>query len=141
MTIWTSHLAAESRTLLRFATTGILATLVHMTTALWLLGVPNASVMAANTIAFFTAFSVSFIGNYLWTFRVHGHFRRSLIRYLVVAGTAFLANSLGLTSLLTIDRLDPRAAIVLSAAIVPLCTFALSRLWAFKEHAVSPGSK
>lgn len=141
MAISISRVAAESKMMLRFATIGILATFIHMTIALCLLAAPNFPVVAANTIAFVAAFSASFAGNYFWTFRVHVDFRRSLMRYLVVASGAFLANSLALSGLLATDQFAPRIAIVISAAIVPVCTFALSRLWAFRNCAHAQDAK
>ena len=127
--------------LLRFVAIGVLATFVHMAAAIWLLAISNLPIMAANMTAFLVAFSVSFAGNYCWTFQRRGSFRKSLGRYLLVAGGALLANNLVLAGLLGVQPIDARKAIVISAAIVPICTYVLSRLWAFQDSTSRPQPK
>lgn len=119
--------------MLRFVAVGILATLVHMAAALGLLVIPKFPIMAANVTAFLLAFSVSFTGNFFWTFQARGPIRKSLSRYLLIAAGAFFANNLVLAGLLGTHRIDAMKAIVISAAVVPVCTYVLSRLWAFQD--------
>jgi len=120
--------------MLRFVAIGILATLVHMAAALALHVIGKLPIMAANVTAFLLAFSVSFAGNYYWTFQARGSFRKSLGRYLLIAGGACIANNLVLAGLLRAQHIDAIRAIVISAAVVPVCTYVLSRLWAFKNN-------
>jgi putative flippase GtrA len=124
--------------MLRFVTIGILATLVHMAAALGLIVISKCPIMAANVTAFLLAVSVSFTGNYFWTFQARGSFRKSLRRYLLIAACAFLANNLVLAGLLAAHRIGAMKAIVISAAVVPFCTYVLSRLWAFRDSTGRP---
>lgn len=116
----------------RFIIVGIVATVTHFLTVVCLmdgLGLGIASI--ANAVAVLAGSSVSYLGNYFWTFRCGG---RHLIRagkFAIAYGTIFLFN--GLAMLLVADvagvpYLLPLSVIV---AITPVLTFLLNRLWVF----------
>ena len=88
--------------------------------------------LAANFVAFFCAFGVSFLGQHLWTFRARSDRRRALRRFFVVSGVAFLANNVALVSLLKAGLLSPIWAVILAACVIPAVTYTSSRLWVFR---------
>ena len=120
----------------KFASVGVVATGVHAL----VYGVVGRLLepMLANLIAFLVAFLFSYIGHFLWTFRaqtqgqkVHKAFAYQL-RFLVVALSGLLLNSLGVwivTEWLLTDYLFALAPMIF---VVPLATFFLAKKWAFK---------
>lgn len=116
----------------RFGLIGILSTLVHVST-IWLIFLfTNITPIVANTFAFLTAFSISFTGNYLWTFRSPGSPLRAIFRFFFIAINAFLVNTLVLNFLVYKGWFLPLTSAILSASLVPFITFLASRLWCFK---------
>lgn len=121
----------ESLTASRFAVVGAGATATHLLVA-WLL-VTRVAVppLFANGIAFFCAFGISFTGHYLWTFGSPGRLRRSLLRFLSVSLMALVASSALLALAMYSERLSGTTAVLATALIIPVITFAASRLWGF----------
>ena len=120
------------RELLVFGCVGVSALLAHFViVSLWLVpaGLPP---LAANVVAFLLAFQVSYWGHRQLTFRAqHVPHRQSLPRFLGVAGLSFALNEALYFVLLRFTALDYRSALLLVLLLVALCTFVLSKLWAF----------
>lgn len=123
----------EILTVARFGLVGILSTGVHIAIVWLLLTLDSTTPMLANTLAFLSAFFISFAGNYLWTFRSPGSPRRAALRFFSIAFSAFVVNTLVLALLLQEGRLLPIVSAVLSASLVPVISFIASRLWGFKR--------
>lgn len=120
----------------KFASVGGVATGVHAL----VYGVVGRLLepMLANLIAFLIAFVFSYLGHFLWTFRaqtqgqkVHKAFAYQL-RFLVVALSGLLLNSLAVWVVTEWLQMDYLFAVVPMVFVVPLVTFALAKLWAFK---------
>ena len=124
------------RQLSKFASVGVIATGVHAL----VYGVVGSLLvpMLANLIAFLVAFLFSYIGHFLWTFRaqtegqsVYKAFAFQL-RFLIVALSGLLLNSLAVWVVTEWLKMDYLYAVVPMVFVVPLATFALAKLWAFK---------
>lgn len=114
---------------------GAVASVVHFIVALTAVGVVGTSPQWANVIGFAAAFSVSFLGQYRWTFaQSEAPLLRALWRWLVVSLCGFAINSAAYAWLLahTAWRYDVALAIVLLT--VAVLTFLFSRGWAFQVH-------
>lgn len=74
----------EIITAARFGLVGLLSTAVHIAIVWLLLALASVGPILANTLAFLTAFCISFTGNYLWTFRSPGNPRRAAFRFLLL---------------------------------------------------------
>lgn len=122
----------EIITAARFGLVGLLATAVHIAIVWLLLTLTSVAPMLANTLAFLTAFCISFTGNYLWTFRSPGSPRRAIFRFFVIAVSAFVVNTLILAFLVPKGWFLPVTSAILSASLVPAITFLASRLWCFE---------
>lgn len=123
----------EIFTAARFGLVGLLSTGVHIAIVWLLLTLASVDPMLANTLAFMTAFCISFTGNYLWTFRSPGSPRRAIFRFFVIAVSAFVVNTLVLAFLVHKGWFSPVVSAVLSASVVPVISFLASRLWGFKR--------
>jgi putative flippase GtrA len=123
----------------RFGIVGGIATVVHILIVAFLLSNTPLPTLAANTLAFLSAFGVSFTGNYLWTFGSPGHPRRAMRRFLLISCSAFAVNTLILATILRAGWLAPLYAAILSAAVIPAITFLASRLWGFQNGSRETG--
>jgi len=130
---------------LRFGVVGLSATLIHVAVFLLLTGVQfsegsRLDPQVANLLAWMSAFVVSFLGHYHWTFAgLQDPGSRStyqtLLRFLVVSLLGLGLNS-GLV-LLVVDVLGrpPVVAAVFMATLTPAVSFVISRYWAFRGGA------
>jgi len=117
-----------NREILRFGCVGIAATTMHLfVSALLLWMFPRMALIVVNTMAFFAAFSISYVGHRYYTFSRKG----SPIRFFATSLTGLgINNSIVLiASSLTGARF---LSIVIGTAIAPFLVFLLSKFWAFK---------
>lgn len=120
---------------LRFAITGIAATLTHFTVLTLGVEAGGLGPVPANGLAFACAVCVTYLGQALWVFRVAGHSLVQVQKFLVSAGAGFAAN-IGLMALITgplgLHYLAGFAAVTL---LVPLGTFLANKFWVFTHPA------
>lgn len=127
----TSAWLTEFWMVVRFGLVGLLATAIHLSVVWWLIAA-KIPALPANLIAFLSAFVVSFIGHYHWSFRSRAHPARALARFFVIAGMVLLANSTLLTLLLRAGWPSTVAAFT-AAAMVPVLNYLAGRLWVFRD--------
>ena len=121
----------ELFTVSRFTIVGLIAALVHIGAVWFLIDRLDWSPFAANLLAFLTAFSVSFTGQYYWTFRSDRAWHHALIRFFAVSLAAFTVNNIVLSSLLLANFTSPALSAVIAATVIPVFTYVLGRFWAF----------
>ncbi|HEX6980809.1 MAG TPA: GtrA family protein [Alphaproteobacteria bacterium] len=117
---------------LRFAAVGIAATLVHFLTVAVLidgLGFPIASV--ANVMGVVAGSSVSYFGNFFWTFRAEGRHVARVARFAIVYGLVFSLNGLIMLLATDIAGIPYMIPLVVSLCVTPVLTFLLNRHWVF----------
>lgn len=131
----TRGIAAEAGTAARFGLVGIAATAVHTLIALVLTATDVAHPLVANLIAFLTAFTVSFLGHHLWSFRGGRRWARRMIRFLAIALAGLAANSTALAGWLAWVPLPEELGIVVTVALIPLVSYLGARFWAFSDGA------
>ena len=127
------QLRDELLTAARFGLVGLGATATHILIVWLLLARTSLPPVAANTLAFLSAFGISFVGNYLWTFHAPGNPGRAIRRFFLIALGAFMINTLLLVFLVRGGWFTPAMSAVISAAFVPLISFMLSRFWGFQS--------
>lgn len=129
-----SRVLVEFFLAVRFGLIGILATTIHITIVWTLISTTLISVLEANSIAFGCAFWVSFLGNYLFTFRAPGSPRKAIFRFMAITSGAFFLNSILLSTILEMRLLNPTLVTIGAAAIIPLVSFLASRFWGFAKQ-------
>lgn len=116
----------------RFGIVGIAATSLHVGVVWLLIETTVLPVLVANFVAFLTAFSVSFAGNYFWTFCAPGNPGRAMRRFFLISLSAIVANTSLLAGLVHTGWFSPVTSAITAATIIPLTTFLASRLWIFQ---------
>lgn len=117
---------------LRFAIVGVCATLTHFLTVVALmdgLGFPLASL--ANVIGVVLGSTVSYLGNFFWTFRATGRHLARVMRFAVVYGVVFSLNGLFMLVVADIAGVPYLIPLVFSICVTPVLTFLLNRYWVF----------
>lgn len=134
---WSHPALGELLAASRFGIVGLAATGVHAGLALALAMPDILPPLLANTVAFLTAFGVSFVGHHLWSFpqdpASERRWQGRLPRFFLIAAAGFAANSGVLASWLAFTNWPESAGILIAIFIVPVVTFLGSRLWAFAD--------
>lgn len=112
--------------ILRFATVGLFATVVHSSVALLFIYTLNVPDQIANATGFSAAFICSFIGHSRFTFKKRGHFSRFLLTaifgFLINASTLYVLSMYGLPAYISIP---------IATFVGPAVVFVFSKKWAF----------
>ena len=118
----------------RFGVVGATAALTHFLVVVALVRAAAIDPQIANVFGFLVAFSVSFVGQWRWTFRAHAApLARALPSFFLVSVTGFAVNALAYRALLTFTLLRYDVALALVLIGVAGMTFLLSRFWAFRK--------
>ena len=121
----------------RFATVGVVATLVHVGVAWAVQRGLGAAPMTANLTGFVFAFACSYLGHFYWTFGQRAGHRVRLPRFLAVSGLSLVLTSL-ITWLFAKAGLPFEASLIAILLLVPATTWTLSRWWAFRDDVPRP---
>ena len=119
--------------LLRFGAIGVVSTVVHVIVALILHHLFGVSPLWSNAGAFFTAWMISYAGNWVWTFEANTTHAHSAPRYLVVALGGFALNQLIVFVATTWLNWPFWLALIPVVMIVPSIGFVASRYWAYRQ--------
>lgn len=88
----------------------------------------------ANIAGFLMAFPVSYLGHRKLSFgHQHSAHHQAFPRFFAVAGSGFIANQLLVIGALKFTRMPFWLVLAIVMVIIALCTFILSRYWAFKN--------
>lgn len=118
--------------LCRFGVVGVLAAIVHFSIVVLLVQNADLAPLIANIFGFIIAFQVSYWGHRLWTFNgtITLH-RVAIAKLFFVQVVNFVLNE-SLFYLFLIVGLPYPIALLIVLAILPVFTFALSKLWVFR---------
>lgn len=119
---------------MQFALVGGAAALTHYATAMLCVYVLAQNEYAANVIGFLVAFSVSYLGQSLWTFADKNTPRQhALPRYFLTSLTGFGINTVFLYMALYINLPYP-LALLLAIAGSACFVYIISSTWVFRHH-------
>jgi putative flippase GtrA len=116
-----------------FALIGLSATAVHVLSALAARYSIQASALEANLIGYCSAVLVSYIGNARFTFGSAVLQGRQFTRFLIVSLFGLALNQAITFVAVNELHLPFRLALAGVVVVVPLVSFALSRIWAFRS--------
>lgn len=118
-------------TLYKFALIGAVASSVHITIFLIFYHRFRFPFLVSNTASFLIAFSVSFLGNYHWTFPKNNEATAALIKFSIVAILTFFVNSSLLWLFFYTLEFQVMWSYLIAIFASTMFSFVLSRSWAF----------
>ena len=116
----------------KFGVVGILATLIHVMTALYMHDVVGLSPMRSNFIAFLVASSPSYLGNWLWTFDQKGTAAHTFPRFLALSGSCFCLSQALVYTTVEVMGFPMWLGMLPVVSIVPAVSYWLSRTKIFR---------
>ena len=114
--------------LTKYGIFGVIATLIHLFTAWALIYFLDTTVFISNIVAFFVAFTFSYVFQTLYVFKTLFHFSKLLKFFTVQFGTFLFSYMLSDTISIQNSYLHT----LLIVAIMPLITFVIHKFWTFK---------
>ena len=126
----------EIWTVMRFGLVGAAATLTYLVCSIILLGSGIAPV-TVNLIAFAVSLTLSYLGQYYFTYRAANAHARLSLRYAIATLVLIAICSILHRGLLQL-ALDPRLASLAVTIAYPLLSFILNHGWAYRRGAVGP---
>ena len=117
--------------MVRFGVIGIVATFVHVGMVVFLVEVPDLEPVWANVLAFLTALSVSYFGNFHWTFAAEGQHGRRVPRFVCTQTFGFASSQTIMFVVVEVLRMHYGIALTAVLMTVPLVSYLLSRKWVF----------
>lgn len=116
---------------MRYGLVGAISTTIHVVAAFFFLNIVGVTLLMANVGAFFTAISVSYFGNALWSFEAGGEVR-SMGRFFAASGVT-LALIVLISNGVTMAGLPPYTGILMIAVVIPIVGFLIQKLWVFNR--------
>lgn len=116
-----------------FAMVGFVATAIHASVALASHDYASLTPLMANFAGYVCAVTVSYFGNAWLTFRRPSANAGQFIRFVIISLLALGLNQLIVAYCTHILEWPFVGALALVVAVVPLFTFAVSKLWAFSD--------
>jgi len=118
--------------LLRFATVGIISTLVHGGVLMAMVESDILAATYANLCAFTVAFLTSYLGHYHWTYKADQPHLPTATKFVVTAIGGLLLNYLIFLVMVDILELHYLWAFGLVVTVIPSLTYVMHKGWAFK---------
>lgn len=122
------------RNIVVFGVVGVLATTVHFTIGLTIVGFGLLRPFSANIVAFLTAFMVSYVGHHRFTFRSSEAHRDSLPKFFFVAVIGLALNQLIVFVMVDTLGLQYYSALIVVVLVVPIMTYLLGKVWVFNDR-------
>lgn len=116
----------------RFGIVGLTAAVIHYSIVVELVQKMSLPPLIANVFAFLIAFQMSYWGHRLWTFNDSVSLHRDAFpKLLLVQSVNFTINE-SLFYLFMVWGLPYNIALLIILSILPILTFASSKLWVFR---------
>ena len=116
----------------KFASVGVVATGLHVVTALGLNQFAGVVPLRANVVAFVVATIWSYLGNWIWTFNANARFQHSAPRFFAMSIGCFAINQAIVYGVTVLAQLPFWLAMIPVVAVVPAFSFWMSRTRIFK---------
>jgi putative flippase GtrA len=133
--------AEEFWRLMRFSAVGGVATVIHIGIAMALVAAAGANPTVGAMIGFATAFLVSYLGHFRFTFAVSGRHRDFLLKFAVSSLASFLLSTTAVWAATAVLGINYKPALIALAIIVPVCNYIVNRFWVFLQPVGSSSAR
>lgn len=121
-----------ARELLTFGAIGLVATGVHVATALLAYRFLSASPLFSNTLGYIFSVGFSFFGNSRFTFRTKMHDPKIIVRYIAVSISMLIISQLIVYINSNIFGISFYLSMIFVVVAIPISNFFLSKIWTFR---------
>jgi putative flippase GtrA len=121
------------RKLVAFGLVGIIGTVAHYVTLIMLVEIVHADPVVATTLGFLVGAVVNFLLNHRYTFRSTKAYFETGPKFLLIAITTGILNTLLVYTGLHWFNLNYLIAQIISTVVVFLANFVLNDLWTFRQ--------
>ena len=83
------------------------------------------------TTGFLSAFTVSYVGHFRFSFGAPGRYRDYLLKFAVSSLASFLLSTAAVWVATAILGIDYKPALIALGIIVPVCNYLMNRFWVF----------
>lgn len=115
----------------KFATIGVGATVIHVTSALLFNSFAKLSALQSNFLAFLVASAFTFCGNYFWTFAKTGEVSSTLMRFIFLSLSSFAINQSIVYIVTSVLQLPLAVAMIPVVVVIPVFSFWASKTKVF----------
>jgi putative flippase GtrA len=112
---------------------GAIATGVHIGVAMIAVAAAGVSPTVGATTGFLSAFIVSYVGHFRFSFAVSGRYRNYLLKFAVSSLASFLLSTAAVWVATAILGIDYKPALIALAIIVPICNYLVNKFWVFLQ--------
>lgn len=133
--------AEEFWRLMRFSAVGGVATVIHIGIAMVLVAAAGANPTVGAMIGFATAFLVSYLGHFRFTFAVSGRHRDFLLKFAVSSLASFLLSTTAVWVATAVLGINYKPALIALSIIVPVCNYIVNRFWVFLQPEGNSGAR
>lgn len=121
--------------LVKYSIVGIFGTVLHIGVLVFFVEVLKRDPLLSSAVGFLVTSIVSYLLNYLWTFRSNQYHKHAFPRYLLVCLTGLSLNSAILFITVNILGWWYMIGQAIAVILVPLSNFLLNYSWSFKVNA------
>lgn len=125
------RMPAEILQIYRFSVVGCAATVVHLGIVLGLGAHTQMSTLVVHLTGFLGAFSISFAGHYLYTFKSTQRWQSALFKFLAMSLMLLLLSSLVL-KLCALAGLTRSVRLIISAISIPVLSYVINKKLVFQ---------
>jgi putative flippase GtrA len=120
--------------LAKFISVGVLATGLHVATALGLNQFVGVEALRSNFVAFGVATLWSYLGNWAWTFGGQDRLKSSAPKFLAMSSIAFALNQAIVYWVTRVEGQPLAVAMIPVVVVIPAFSFWLARTHIFRAH-------
>jgi putative flippase GtrA len=126
-------LAEELSRIARFSAVGVIATVVHIGVAMIAVASAGVNPTVGAMFGFLSAFIVSYVGHFRFTFVASGRYGDYLVKFVVTSLASFMLSTSAVWLATIVLGVDYKLALIALAIIVPVCNYLVNRFWVFLE--------
>lgn len=131
----------EFWTLVRFSVVGVAATAAYIIVSMAMISFGAVNPVVGSVMGFCASFLISYFGHFRFTFAATGGHRDYLLKFAVNSIAVLLFSTFMVWLVASVLRMDYRIAVGISAIVIPVFNYLVSRFWIFLHPAGTEPSR
>ena len=121
----------EVKNMSRYGMVGIIGTIIHFGTLIFLVELFAIDALLSSTIGFLLTVIVSYLINYYWTFQTQTNHSSTFAKYLLVSCFGLVLNYIIMRLGLNVLHLHYQIAQAIVILAIPVTNYIMNRYWTF----------